>query len=128
MGIEQFITKICVQTAVYWGNPVNNGTGHFTFDYPVEISCRWEGTEKVMTDANGKQFTCRAQVLVTQDLTIGGYLMLGTLAELDEIGALHNRYDAKAEPLKVETAYEIRQFDKTPMIKKTDQFVRKVFI
>ena len=128
MSIESFISKVCVQTCVYWANPVNNGTGHFTFDYPVEIPCRWESSEKVMTDANGKQFTCRAQVLVTQDLTIGGYLMLGTLADLDEIGKLNRRYDAKAEPLKVTTAYEIKQFDKTPMIKKTDVFVRKVFV
>ena len=54
--------------------------------------------------------------------------MLGTLAELDEIGALHNRYDAKAEPLKVETAYEIRQFDKIPWVKSSTIFVYKAFI
>ena len=128
MSIESFIRKVCVQTAVYWGSPVNNGTGHFTFDYPVEIACRWENTERVATDANGKQFVCRAQILVTQDLDIGGYLMLGTLEDLDQIGKIHNKYDAKAEPLKVDAAYEIKQFDKIPMIKKTDVFVRKVFV
>ena len=128
MGTLKFIEKFCVQTCVYWGSPVNNGTGHFTFDFPVEISCRWENSDRVMTDANGKQFTCQAQILVKQELDKGGYLMLGTLAELDEIGALHNRYDAKAEPLKVETAYEIRQFDKIPWVKSSTVFVYKAFI
>jgi len=128
MGIEQFIEKVCVQVAVYWGSPVTTGTGGKTFAYPVEIDCRWENSDKILRSADGQQFVCSAQVLVTQDLDRGGFLMLGTLAELDEIGRLHNRYDAKANPLKVSNAYEIRQFDKTPMIKKTDQFVRRVFI
>ena len=46
-GIEKVAKRFCVETAVYWGNPQNDGYGGFTFDTPVEIKCRWEEKSEV---------------------------------------------------------------------------------
>lgn len=128
MSTLKFIEKFCVQTAVYWSSPVNDGTGTKTFAFPVEILCRWENSDRIISGADGKQYVCTAQILVKQELDQGGFLMLGTLEDLDKIGALQKRYDAKANPLKCDKAYEIRQFDKTPWVKSNTIFVYKAFI
>ena len=123
MGIEKFIQKVCVQTAVYWGNPKSDGYGGMTFDDPVDILCRWDvGSSKlpnVIGDGRGNEIITRAEILVTQDLDEQGWLYLGSLSELDP---------ESNDPKLVDGAYEIKRFDKIPMIKKTDVFVRKAYI
>jgi hypothetical protein len=120
MGIEKFLEKISVQTAVYWGSPTNDGYGGITYDDPVEISVRWENTTKLITIADGQQYTCLAEVIVNQDVDVNGYLYLGVLDDLTE--------SEQSDPKSVEGAYRIKRFDKIPMIKKTDEFVRKVYL
>lgn len=120
MGIEQFIQRICVQTAVYWGNPVPDGYGGTDYDDPVEIACRWDETINVITASNGKEVVSKASILVTQNIDEEGYLYLGTLDDLDS--------DALDEPETVDGAWKIQRFDKTPMIMKTDEFVRTAYL
>jgi hypothetical protein len=90
MGIESFITGKCVQTAVYWGDPVNDGYGSYTFgsDYPIEIACRWEEAEQLRSlqyvGEGSEYLLSRAVAFVTQDLEEGGYLYFGTLSELSD--------------------------------------------
>ena len=120
MGIAKFILKISVQTAVYWGNPVEDGYGKLTFDGPVEIPVRWENTATLITASDGEQYVTQAEILVNQDVDVNGYLYLGTLDDFDS---------AEGEsPKEITGAHRIRRFDKVPMIKSTTIFVRKAYI
>ena len=120
MGIISFINKVCVQTAVYWERPTNNGYGEQVFSLGVEISCRWDGKTKVITNKIGKEVTSMAQVLVTEELDDAGYLFLGTLDDLDTTEQMN--------PLLVENAYPIQQRAKTPLFKSTTEFVNTVYL
>jgi hypothetical protein len=120
MGIEKFIQSVCVETAVYWGNPQNDGYGHYTFDTAVEIDVRWDEKTEVITDDEGREVVSKAKILVTQDVDYEGYLYKGSLSDLTAA--------QKSDPRLVDGAYQIRRFDKTSMIKKTDEFVRMAYI
>ena len=122
MSIISFIEKVCVQTAVYWGNPKPDGTGGMTYDPPKEIKVRWEDKAQVITDNIGKEIVSRSEVLVTSDLDEEGMLFLGTLADLDYY------YLQREDPRKVEKAYEIKRVDKTPLFRSVDEFVYIVYL
>ena len=112
MGIENLIARLCTQTAVYWGSPVADGYGGKTLADPVEISCRWEDrVEKisiVTASRLGEEIVSKAQVFVTEDVEELGWLFLGDLDDLDS--------DEEADPMTVDGAYEIKRFDKTPVL------------
>jgi hypothetical protein len=124
MGIERFIQKVCVQTAVYWGNPKDDGYGGFTFDDPVNISCRWEDKIQIVATMDGQEVSSDSEILVTQDLDYNGYLYLGTLEELLE----DYTEEELANPMNVPTAKAIISKSKIPMIKSTKEFVRIVYL
>jgi len=117
MGVEQFITRACTQTVVYWGDPTPDG--EFGSAYPEEISCRWEARTEVISDGQGNQIISRARVYVTEDVEEEGWLFLGTLDDLDS--------DAEEDPMKADSAYKIKRFDKTPSIR-GDDFVRIAYL
>jgi hypothetical protein len=124
-GIEKVAKRFCVETAVYWGNPQNDGYGGFTFDTPVEIKCRWEEKSEVnigwfSTGFPGNLLLSKASVLVLQDLDLQGYLYRGTLASL-------SGYDT-SKPKAISNAYIIHRFDRIPMVRKTDEFVRTAWL
>lgn len=126
-GIEKIAAKFCVETAVYWGNPQNDGYGGFTFDTPREILCRWENKTQVdigwfSTGFPANLLICKASVLVTEDLDLEGYMYLGTIAGLQALGA------DTTNPISIVNAYIIRRFDKIPMVFKTDEFVRTAWL
>lgn len=120
MGIEKFLQSISVQTAVYWGNPTEDGYGGLTFDDPMELAVRWEEKTKAITTDDGEEYVSIAEVIVNQDVDKDGYLYLGSLGDLDS-GDLEN-------PEVIIGSYRIRRFDKIPMIKSTTEFVRKVYL
>ena len=120
MGIEKFVKSVCVQPAVYWGNPVADGFGGFTFDDPVEIKCRWEDKALIFTDSTGIERMTDALIMITQDLDVLGYLYLGVLSGLTD--------EQKTDPLKVEDARQILAFEKVPLLRSTKAFVRQVFV
>lgn len=123
---DKFIKKFCVQTAVYWGNPIKDGEGGFTFDDPVEIDVRWDEKREVITDARsgetfGKQIISKAEILLTVDLDQQGYLYLGALDDFDSLVDTGN-------PKSITNAWEIRLKIKQPFVKSTTDFVRTVWI
>jgi len=130
MGIQKFIEKVCVQTAVYWGVPTEDGRGGKTYADGIEIQCRWDSvTQKKMdlgTIKDGNVYSSMTKVLVTQDLELDGYLYLGTIADLNALGL--NSMISDFRPNEVEGAYVIKKIEKIPMIKKTDVFVRTVYV
>ena len=119
MSIEDFITKIAVQTAVHWANPVSDGYGGFTFDEAVEVAVRWDNVSELIALNNGEQYVCKAKILSNLEATVGEYLYLGSLDDLDS---------DTSDPKSIEGAYRIMRFDKVPMIKKTDVFVRTIYL
>lgn len=83
MGIAQFIESKCKQPIVYWGNPVNDGYGGFTYDDPVQIYGRWEELNEVIMGSNGKEMISQARVFITQSVDEEGAMWLGSLDDLD---------------------------------------------
>ena len=125
MGIESFIAQACDQTAVYWGAPVDDGYGGKTFGsmYPVEIDCRWEDRVEKLSLVGarmGEEIISSAVVFVTEDLDEMGYLFLGDLDDLSS--------EEEEDPKDVDGAYEIKRFDKTPVLRRTTKFIRKAYL
>ena len=125
MGIEKFIEKVTVQTAVYWGSPQNDGYGGFTFADPVELSppangVRWVDKIQVVVASDGSEVTSDSEILVNQDLDLDGYLFLGKLSDLTN--------DEKADPMKVNGARLVLSKSKIPMVRSTTEFVRMVYL
>ena len=125
MGILTFIKKICVQTAVYWGNPVNNGSGGFTFDTPREIKCRWSDKTRVVYSNLGNEIIAKTEVIVIEDLDFQGWLYLGYLQDLEDPD---NNYALPTNPIEVEGAFPIIAVDEEPLIKSKTEFVRTIFL
>ena len=129
MGINSFMQRSYKQTAVYWGNPQNDGHGGFTFDDPVELSpddangVRWESRVELggrVFDKMGDIISCNAIVFLNQDVEEQGYLMLGTLDDLDS--------DSTINPRLIEGAFEIKRFDKLPAIGSTTDYYRRAYL
>jgi len=126
MSIDSTVKKFCVQTAVYWGPGTPDGYGGRAFDAPVELEpptngVRWDEKVQMITDVTGKEIVSKAEILVVQDVEPQGWLMLGTL---DDIASDEDETNPKG----VSGAYEIRRVDKSPMVKSTTVFVRKVYL
>ena len=128
MSIATFIADKCNDTAVYWGNPVNDGKGGFTYDDPVEIDCRWEDMDQIVSDDKGNTFTSRAQVFLTQDVDINGRLYHGTLDDLYDLDSTLESSDANLDPADVEGAYYIKRRQKIPTLNDPENFFYKAFL
>ncbi len=118
MGLISFIKSVCVQTAVYWGNPKPDGYGGQTFATPIEIKCRWDDVNELFINKDGEEKTSSAKVLVTQDLDKNGWLFLGALADLD----------SSMTPENMDDVYRIMKIQKTSLFKSTDEFVRTIYL
>jgi len=125
MSIIDVIIKSCVQTAVYWGNPVNDGYGGLTYNDPVEVYCRWEDKNEIFIDTNGNELVSKSVVYVTQDVDNNGYLYLGTL---DSILDSLESSATPINPINILGAYKIRRFDRIPKLGSTIEFLRKAYL
>lgn len=122
-GIEKVAEKFAVETFVYWGNPVDDGYGGFTFDAPVEMKCRWENKREIMLDQAGREFTCNASLLLVDiDVELEGRCYRGTIQELVDAGEDINK------PVGIKEVYMVRRFDRIPMVRKNDEFVRTAYL
>jgi len=106
---SRFTSGLLNQTAVYWGNPTPNGEGGYSYDAPVEISCRWELRQELIRDDVGRELRSKARIFVGQDLDDHGYLYLGDLDDLDS--------DEQVDPATVTAAFEIKMKEEVPDIK-----------
>jgi hypothetical protein len=111
---------------VYWGNPQRNGTGGLTFDSPVEISCRWDEKQELKIGYDHNKFSSQAVVLVNQDLDRRGFLCNSSLSDL-QTEATANGWDID-NPLEIPTAFIIQQFEKIPMVRSNNDFVRTAYL
>lgn len=120
MGIEDAVNRRLTQTAVYWGNPQNDGRNRTTYDLPVEIKCRWQDKVQVMGKMDGVDVISRALVFVSQDVKENGLLWLGTLNDLDST--------MEADPITIDHICIIKRFEKSPAMGSTTEFVRRAFL
>jgi hypothetical protein len=125
MSLVSMISDKCVQTAVYWGAPVEDGYGGKTYATPVEILCRWEDVEQLLGtmvggEISGSTLISSALVYVLEDLVEEGCLYLGTLDDLNS--------QQKIDPQLVAKAYIIKRFDKSPGLGSTTEFLRKAYL
>jgi hypothetical protein len=119
--IVDYIEDICAQTAVYWGNPQNNGAGVMTYDDPYEIDCFWIDKQVTLVDEDGKEWITEATVFVLEDLDEQGVLYLGELEDLSS--------DEKSNPkANLQKAREIKHLIKTPSLYDENTYVRKVIL
>jgi len=124
MGFQDVISRHFVQTVVYWGNPENDGYGGYTYDEPVEVNCRLENVSQLTRDAviqPGDEFLSRAVIYVNQDLEVGGLIYIGSLDDLDSEEASNPKSSTKQ-------IYEIRRFEKNPVLGSSTQFLRRAFL
>lgn len=102
-----YLTETHKQTMIYWANPITDGFGGYTYTAPVDITGRWEEKQELFLDTEGKEILSRAMVYLSQDVSLGGFLYLGALADLaSSIDETH--------PKNVDGSFEIRQFTKIP--------------
>ena len=120
MSILSFIKRVCVQPAIYWGNPVDDGMGTKTYDEPIEIKCRWEYKTKVIQNYLGEEVISTGQILTPEELSEKGFLYLGSLTDFDAFTDILN-------PLNVNGSYEIIAKDKIPLIFSTTKFVKTYY-
>ena len=126
MGMDAFFERSCTQTAVYWGTPVSDGYGSFTFADPVEIKVRWEEKQQILGSTDGVQLISRAIVFLLQDVDTEGCLYLGTLESLDDY--LDSSGGTYIDPRDVPDICLIKRFEKTPRLGSTSEFLRKAFL
>ena len=126
MGIGSFISSKLNQSAVYWGNPQDNGYGGFTYDDPVEIKCRWEDMHQVVTATNGEEVVSRAVVYVDVDLEENGVIYLGTMEDLIESSG---ESSGEIIPTNIEKgACIIRRWEKVPALNSSTEFIRTAYL
>lgn len=118
--IERYIKRIAKQKAVYWSSPTPREDGSNQYAAPIEIDCLWKDSTQLIPDRDVKEVSVKALVYVFQDLDEQGMLFLGCLSNLTT--------DQKADPRKVQRAYEITRFVKTPSLYKAGEFNRQAYI
>jgi hypothetical protein len=131
MGIASFIKSKSKNTAVYFGTPVNDGRGKYTFSVVEEISVRWEDeTENFAKDSrsriqigkDGKEFRPNSTVYTSNVPTGGwnldGYLYLGSLGDLS----------SATDPYSIEGAYEIKQINVTSSLNTVSEKLYKILL
>ncbi len=119
-GMNELLKRNCKDDAVYWGTPANDGEGGYTFADPVDIKCRWETMNQIVTDARGNEMTSRALVYVMQDLDEEGYLYKGTLDDLSG--------EDTTNPASITDAFIIKRFQKLPALGSTSDYVRRAYL
>ncbi len=109
-----YITRNLKQDATYWAPGGNDGFGGTIFGAPTPLKVRWEDRTTLFIDVDGKEVRSRARIYIKDiDLELGGYIFLGT--------------SSSTAPESVDTAYEIRDWRRTPNMRATE-FERRVLI
>ena len=105
------------QAAVYWAVRGLDDFGRPTYEYPIEIDCRWEDTVEEFVTPEGDQEVSKAKLIVDRDLVLKGVVFLGELDSTVDVD------DPKAN----DGAWEIRSVLQTPDFKGR-RFLREVYL
>lgn len=69
------------QKATYWAYAGNDGFGP-TYAPPVVIKCRWQNSNEVYRDSDGKEFVAKSVVYTNAEIAKNGVLALGEHTEM----------------------------------------------
>ncbi len=94
------------QTATLWVFDGVDNTGDPSFASPTQVTVRWEDRTIEFIDSRGEKTVSKSVVYLSQDVTSGDFMKLGT--------------DATEDPTGVVGAFEVRDFRKVPAINGTD--------
>ncbi len=128
MSIISFISRISVQTIVYWANPVLDGFAGATYDDPIEIKGRWDDTMKVISNNRGEELIANSQIITNSELQIEEMIYLGSLDDLMALGIELLPGKVYPIPKQVIGAYKIVAKDKIPLIRSNSKFVRVYYL
>jgi hypothetical protein len=104
------IKRMRKQKAVWWKRSTTaNRFGKFSFDDPVEISCRWDDKQYEDVDSRGQTTRPMAVVYPDRVLNLGDKLKKG---EMDS--------DTPDDPTTDRDAFEISKFSETPNLRNTE--------
>lgn len=88
------------QTLTYWSPGTNDGLGGLSFAAPITLACRWQNSNVLFKNVQGKDVVSSAVVYPAQPLLPTGWLFLGTSVATD--------------PRSVAGAQEIQQVGASP--------------
>ncbi len=100
------LTRNLRQTATLW---VFNGVDNFgdpSFATPTQVVVRWEDRTVEFIDSRGEKTVSKSVVYLSQDVTSGDFMVLGS--------------NATSDPTGVVGAFEVRDFRKTPAMNGVD--------
>lgn len=118
-GFDDFLSRMCNETAVYWQYTGPDGYGGHEYADAVEISCRWMYEREVVKSDQGKEIVSNSQILVTQDLVEQSMIFKGTLGDLDS--------GESDSPEKDTNTFHIKRFRKVPSIDGSSYY-RKAYL
>ena len=104
------------QTAVYWGNPVQDGYGGYTYDDPVEFKVNWMEKQEKFVNKMAEEHISQAVVYLPSDVVVQGQIALTDLLSLS----------SSQTPVDND-AFEIKAYAKTPEQRGVN-FVRKIWL
>jgi len=120
MSVQNFLKRTYTQDAVYWGPVTEDGYGAKVYATPIQIKCRWEERDQTLTNPKGAIIGSRARVFVLQDVEEEGFLFQGKLADLSN--------EHKANPMGLDKAWSIKQFEKVPELGSPTNFIRIAYL
>lgn len=65
------------QLVTYWPPEGLNDYGKAVFGRPLVLRCLWQDKQEKMTSADGDEFVSKAQTIISEPVSLGGYLCLG---------------------------------------------------
>jgi hypothetical protein len=120
MGILQFVKKVCVQDAIYWGNPVVDGFGSMSFDDPISIKVRWDERQQLVVNTEGKEELSKAAIMCPDELDLQGFVMLGSLEDVADGDTYKTPQEVNAQKIH---AMEIKSRSITPLFRSKVKFI-----
>lgn len=120
MALPSFIRRHLNQTIVYWGNPVPDGYGGYTFDDPIELECRVEEVTEVIRSTMDEEIISRATVYMDRRLDRGGYVWVGTLDD--------SEIESAMDPRELVDVMVVLANERVPRLTVSDQFMYKSYL
>lgn len=76
-------TRNLRQDATYWTLTGRSLYGKGVYTTPEVLKCRWEDCNELVVDKHGDQVKSSAKVFFAEDISLEGYLLLGTSVDTD---------------------------------------------
>lgn len=89
--IKRILKKFQKQTLVYWQKMDSDGFGQPTYANPIQLPCRWESEDQEIVLPDKRKVVAHGYLLMSQYLTPGSIVFLGTLAQVNALPTIPER-------------------------------------